>query len=147
MIVFINASGDILFQEKEAVYQGSNNANVITIFAPFASSNIITVNFKLPNGLITTPRIMASTGEVNTLSLNSWQKDIDLVLTQFYGEVKCQFKVTDSQGVIVATGNFKFNVQKGTEVTLPEVPTQEIYDDILTILAQIQADILELQGD
>ena len=143
MIVLSDAQGNIQNITPARVYQGSNDANDFNLIAPFANSNIITIGFLLPNTIDGMPTQFAPMEQPKTLNdeLNTWTYKLPIAVTQYYGTVRYQFKVTNQSGVIIATGSGTFEVIRGVDVNLPEQPTQDVYSQILISLAQVYADL------
>ena len=50
MILSFNANGDIQTLVPERIYQGSNNANTISVVAPFPTTTTMQIKFRLPDG-------------------------------------------------------------------------------------------------
>ncbi len=142
MIVLSDAQGNIQNITPARVYQGSNDANDFNLIAPFANSNIITIGFLLPNTIDGVPTQFAQMEQPKTLNdeLNTWTYKLPIAVTQYYGTVRYQFKVTNQSGIIIATGSGTFEVIRGVDVDLPAEPTTDVYMQILTALSQVYAD-------
>lgn len=142
MIVLSDAQGNIQNITPARVYQGSNDANDFNLIAPFANSNIITIGFLLPNTIDGVPTQFAQMEQPKTLNdeLNTWTYKLPVAITQYYGTVRYQFKVTNQSGIIIATGSGTFEVIRGVDVDLPAEPTTDVYMQILTALSQVYAD-------
>ena len=98
MVFFCDANGTITQVSSSPVYQGSNLANEIILAAPFSSGVQITVSFTLPNGIITTPYYMESTGysgvtDKDGKQYNTWSALVDMAVTEYSGSVVAQFTI------------------------------------------------------
>ncbi len=146
MIFIINNEGTTTSAIYENVYQGSNNANRIVLLAPFASTSQVTVSFKLPNGIASGPYYMAPVDGFEQAvldalaegkSLNAWYISIDSVITQFAGVVEAQFTLYTGNETVQNTYPSAFEVIAGAPIELPEVPTQDVYAQILDYLSTL----------
>lgn len=144
MNIFFDAQGNILSQDPSSIYQGSNKANTIYLVAPFTNTNQITIAFRLPNQQSTEPFLATFANDVfEQLGINCWKADITEPVTQLTGEVLFQFRVFTAAEQTIATGSGSFLVQEGVFEELPEEPTQDIYEQILSQLAKSEADVSE----
>lgn len=121
MIFFYTATGDLIKQVPEKVYQGSNKANRIWFVCPTGATNVVNVAFKLPDGQYTPQIPMYSEVSVGDLIGNIvggdmanvtsgtgikgvldekgerygvWYYEIPLSVTAYAGKVKAQFSIT-----------------------------------------------------
>ena len=100
MIFIANARGDIQADlAPYAVNQGSDNANQIVFAAPIPQNATVTVNFKLPNGVVTLPYLLANIAQVQGIfddkgaAYRCWSADIDYPITEIPGSVTAQFVI------------------------------------------------------
>ncbi len=150
MIFFVANDGTIIKSFPSPVYQGASNANSVYLIAPFAVNTQVTVAFKLPNGVWTKPAVMTPlntiagpNGEIVNKQTGQkyagWLYDLPNSITQYYGTVTAQFFFYAAQaGVITATSSTSFTVGKGVPVILPDTPTEDVYEQILSNLAALQ---------
>lgn len=151
MIFIINAQGTTKGVLYEPVYQGSNGANQIILVAPFAQNVSPTVAFTLPNGIQTEPLLMTpfqdTTGEIlydaDKNAYNIWSADIEYPITEFAGVVDVQFTLYLGSRKVLGTYTSAFEVGKGVPTSLPEVPSIDVYEQILDYLSSINADTNE----
>lgn len=143
MVIITNANGDVVKNIPENIYQGSNNANSIVVLAPFASSSQLTIAYRLPDGVLTEPALMTPYEDVpSEYDLSGWSINLDEAITEKYGNVDFQVRATTNSGTVVASFGFNFTVLRGVAPILPPTPSQSIYEQILTALASIEADIV-----
>lgn len=160
MIFFVANDGTIIKSLPSPVYQGAANSNTIYLVAPFASNMTVTVRFQLPNGVWTTPALMrngmptkdAMTAQGALASADGaiidketgrtyavWSYALPSDITRYYGTVTVQFFFYAAQaGVVTATSATSFTVGRGVPAILPDTPTEDVYEQILSNLASIQ---------
>ena len=147
MIYFCDAAGSALRCVPERVYQGSSEASFVTLVAPFSESAQMSVGFRLPNGEKSEKYYMSYAGMLDGFQtkkgerLCSWRASLPASVTSHYGRVTAQFYQTGSSGEIIATSPVQFTVERGVDCELPAMPVQNIYEQILAVIAQICADV------
>ena len=151
MNFYVDSGGAILGVDPEKIYQGSANANTIRFVGAFASNVKVTVAFKLPTGVWTTPQLMTASTQLagvvtsNGVQFNVWEYSIPAVVTETFGTVNMQFYVYGDagggNGGLIATASSSFQVQRGVPITLPD-PT----DDYETLLTQILSALSQIEG-
>lgn len=149
MIFFVANDGTIIKGMPSPVYQGAANSNTIYLIAPFASNTAVTVAFRLPNGVVTSPAAMtaqnALQGIVNAetgQTYAGWTYDLPSGITELYGTVTVQFFFYSAEaGVITATSATSFEVGRGVPAVLPETPEDDVYENILSNLAALQTQL------
>lgn len=146
MIFFVANDGTVMESVPSPVYQGSANANDIYLVAPFASNLQATVAFKLPNGVLTEQYAMTLFGELEGVINKQtgkpylgWQFSMPNEITRYYGVVTAQFffYAADST-VVISTSSVTFTVGRGVPELLPNAPSADIYETILSNLSSIQ---------
>ncbi len=145
MLFIINAEGTVQKTFPSQVYQGSNDASDIIVLAPIVQAAMADVGFMLPNGVWTTPYIMASNGpiELEGVSYNTWRTLLPYAITEYSGTVTAQFRFYTGAGAdpqtaqVVATAATTFTVQAGAAIQLPGAPTDDVYDQILSEIARL----------
>ena len=150
MQFFIDSQGTVTNLISSPVYQGSTNASELVLVAPLSASNVVTAVFKLPNGLTTTPRLMTVQGQPMVIDgnvYNLWRCLLDGAITEYAGGVSVFFEIynggyninngTEYSPIKSTTYASSFTVQRGGVPTLPDAPTQNIYDAILAYLAEL----------
>lgn len=145
MIFFVANDGTVISSVPSPVYQGGANTNNIFLVAPFAENLQASVAFKLPNGIYTTryPMVQANnlTGIVEEKSgktYNGWQFSMPNDITQYYGTVTAQFFFYSAQGgIITTTSAVTFVVERGVPAILPDTPSEDVYEIILSNLAAL----------
>lgn len=149
MIFFVANDGTIIKGMLSPVYQGAANSNTIYLIAPFATNTAVTVAFRLPNGVVTSPAAMtaqnALQGIVNAetgQTYAGWTYDLPNGITELYGTVTAQFFFYSAEaGVITATSATSFEVGRGVPAVLPETPEDDVYEAILSNLAALQTQL------
>lgn len=147
MIIYADATGAIINQTQERIYQGSNLANKIYFVAPFAPTDNVSVGFLLPNGEYKSLDLADSECELEGVTdkadnnFNVWEYLLPYSLTENYGTVTVQFCVYDAGGARIATSSTQFVVEKGVPPQLPPEPEPDVYDEILNYLTIINNSI------
>lgn len=152
MLIYIDGSGNIITKSPDKIYQGSNYANTIYLVGSYPQGCTVNIAFKLPQaGVYTEPYLMVNAGIPTEQGLSAWMFDIPVKITEFCGKVEMQIRVysgvtktiyvngvatTTEQLITSAYGSF--DVEKGVPVDLSEVQAPSVYDQILTLIAQIQ---------
>lgn len=151
MNFYVDSGGAILGVDPEKIYQGSANANTIRFVGAFASNVKVTVAFKLPTGVWTTPQLMTASTQLagvvtsNGAQFNVWEYSVPALVTETFGTVNMQFFVYgdagNGNGGLIATASSSFQVERGVPITLPD-PT----DDYETLLTQILSALSQIEG-
>lgn len=151
MNFYVDSGGAILGVDPEKIYQGSANANTIRFVGAFATNVKVTVAFKLPTGVWTTPQLMTASTQLagvvtsNGVQFNVWEYSIPALVTETFGTVNMQFYVYgdagNGNGGLIATASSSFQVERGVPITLPD-PT----DDYETLLTQILSALSQIEG-
>lgn len=146
MIFFINNNGTIVKDFPSPVYQGSDNANNIYVVAPFARNLTATIAFGLPNGVFTQPYNLTCTGEISGFTDDNgnkyfgWSMEFPNDITSVYGAVVAQIRFYVGKKVL-ATSATTFTVGRGVPALLPETPTEDVYEQILSLISTLQQDL------
>ena len=159
MNFYVDSGGAILGVDPEKIYQGSANANTIRFVGAFASNVKVTVAFKLPTGVWTTPQLMTASTQLagvvtsNGVQFNVWEYSIPALVTETFGTVNIQFFVYgdagNGNGGLIATAASSFQVERGVPITLPD-PTDDyetLLTQILSALSQIESQIPGMEED
>lgn len=151
MNFYVDSGGAILGVDPEKIYQGSANANTIRFVGAFASNVKVTVAFKLPTGVWTTPQLMTASTQLagvvtsNGVQFNVWEYSIPALVTETFGTVNMQFYVYgdagNGNGGLIATASSSFQVERGVPITLPDHT-----DDYETLLTQILSALSQIEG-
>lgn len=165
MIFFFNANGDLLKGNPDTVYQGSSNAGKIYAVAPLNPGLIADIYFTLPNGDEAGPYLLTSGGAViegkelpDGYAL--WFINLNSNLTQFAGDLTAQigFYATEdmtaetADGVaqkvpVITTQAFNITIARGVARTLPAEPTNDAYEQIVSVLTVLSGDLTKLTKD
>ena len=148
MLFFVDNKGTIIAGKPSPVYQGSADTNNIVLVAPFAANLEFGVAFTLPNGVTTEMYMMSRGGAVNGVEyapsgegMAIWTFSMPSEITAYYGTVYAQFYAYGVNGQITPTSRTSFVVAKGVPQILPETPSQDIYNRILTVLSQLNSQL------
>lgn len=162
MNFFCDSGGNIFHVDPEKVYQGSANANTIYFIGAFASNLSVTIAYRLPNGLWTTPILMTAVTDSALANIQDaqgqgysvWTVKITGTITERYGTVDVQFFVYGNNGTtdgsVLATALSSFEVSKGVPITLPSTPTDNyevLLTDILAALSTAHGEITYIEED
>lgn len=153
MVLFCDANGTIQTNFGTPVYQGSANSNVIYLIAPYAPAASVLVGFQLPDGSAVAPVAMTPLNAVpgvqnaSGTSYAGWSYVLPAAVTAKYGTVTAQFFFYAPTGEstnptsIIATSATSFQVGRGAAAVLPDTPDADVYESILSNLAQLQTDL------
>ena len=153
MILFSDANGTIQTNFGTPVYQGSANSNIIYLIAPYAPAASVLVGFQLPDGSAVAPVAMTPLNVVpgvqnaNGTSYAGWSYVLPATVTAKYGTVTAQFFFYSPTGQstnptsIIATPATSFQIGRGAAAVLPDTPDADVYESILSNLAQLQTDL------
>lgn len=153
MILFSDANGTIQTNFGTPVYQGSANSNIIYLIAPYAPAASVLVGFQLPDGTAVAPVAMTALNAVpgvqnaSGTSYAGWSYVLPAAVTAKYGTVTAQFFFYAPTGEstnptsIIATSATSFQVGRGAAAVLPDTPDADVYESILSNLAQLQTDL------
>ena len=146
MIFFVDNDGTIIKSLPSPVYQGAANTNTIYLIAPFASGLTASVAFQLPNGIVVPAEPMTQQNSLQGIinketgeEYSGWTYAIPSEITEYYGTVTAQFYFyTEVDGMITATSATSFQVAKGVPAVLPDEPSADVYEQILSVIASLQ---------
>ncbi len=152
MIFFTDNNGTIIKSLPSPVYQGAADTNNIYLVAPFASTLQFAVAFILPKTNVYTERyLMTRNGELPDVEYGPtgdkysiWTMRIPNNITARYGTVTAQFFTYGTDGSITPTSATTFTVSKGVPEILPDTPSQDIYNQILTELSKLSSEIANI---
>lgn len=146
MIYFADAGGSLIRCVPQRIYQGSAEGNRLFLVAPFAESAGMLAAFCLPDGACTERYMMQFAGEIGGFTDGSgkamygWQLNVPRCVTHSYGTVTVQFyRVTGSDSL--ATFSARFTVERGVPESLPAEPSADVYQSLLSALAQVNTDV------
>jgi hypothetical protein len=147
MQVIINKDFSVAVVEPSAVFQNSQNASTLSVFAPFSVSQygLIELYVTLPNGEILPPYV--AFGNLNeseiAQGLGTWSLSLDSKFTQLSGRVVMSLAFyggtpeVDLEGkptypTVATTGEFSVMILPSVTGTLPATPNGDVYEQILT---------------
>ncbi len=152
MVIVVNKDYSIAQITPSTVYQGSNLANELTVFAPFSMSSYpaILCNFLLPSGEYL-PSLIAFYAPDQPKGFGAWTAALPASVTALSGTVKVSFAfignghtidesttppTISGSGPVMTTDAAEFTVQ-ATVPALPNLPDVDIYNQIIEALASI----------
>ena len=148
MILFCDSNGTIQKNLGSPVYQGSANSNIIYLIAPYAPSASVLAAFQLPDGTAIAPVAMTPQSSVpgvqnaDGTTFAGWSYVLPGSVTAKYGTVSAQFYFYAPTGTsIIATASTSFQVGRGVAAILPDTPDADVYESILSNIAQLQTDL------
>lgn len=153
MILFCDSNGTIQKNLGSPVYQGSANSNIIYLIAPYAPSASVLAAFQLPDGTAIAPVAMTPQSSVpgvqnaDGTTFAGWSYVLPGSVTAKYGTVSAQFYFYAPTGEssnptsIIATASTSFQVGRGVTAILPDTPDADVYESILSNIAQLQTDL------
>ncbi|MBQ9116595.1 MAG: hypothetical protein IJY04_06190, partial [Clostridia bacterium] len=151
MFVVINKDWSIAQLTPSKVYQGSNEASFLGIFAPFSVSSYpaVVINIEKPSGEYIAPLVAFMTPEQPT-GFGAWSVALPASVTALPGTVKASLTFYGSgytvsedgatvtgSGVAATTEPIEITVVAAVPGILPETPSANIYQQILENLAAI----------
>ena len=154
MVIILNKNRSVQMVTPSTVYQGSNLADELTVFAPFSvkSYPAILVNFQLPSGEYL-PRSVAFYAEPQPDGFGAWSMQLDSKVTSIPGTVKVSFTFISSYtgidestqpititnpGPTANTATAEFTVTGDVKYIEPsDPPPDNIYREILQGLSAI----------
>ena len=141
MIAVINSQGRVIAQQNDDLFQGSVNANVIDLVAPFPSNVVFKANVELADGTLLPEKLDGYVLKPSVKvvdGLNVWRLLVNFPISKNSGIVTIQFR-GEVGGKVVCTGTIKLNIQKG----VPYFPNQDIeptlYDQVLQMVSDLKA--------
>ena len=158
MVFFANAQMTIKAAIPSPVYQGSMNANEITLVAPVASDMaVVYARFILPNGIVSGMKVagypekytMTEVAGLPSLGIKdesgtpyrAWTLVMDEPLTEYAGEATVQFFVTLGD-VTYSSASVSFVINEGTPVFSDENIglTDDLYHELLTAFGKFRGE-------
>jgi hypothetical protein len=150
MIFIAKADGSLSRVIPSAVNQGSVGVNELVLIAPYPKDSAVTAAFVLPNGIRTKPNLATLTAIPDVIegtSYNAWVFELTAAITEYTGNVTVQFYVTSSDEEVLATYADTFSVAKGVMPEMPDAPTDDVYNQILTAYSNVDARLSTAEGN
>lgn len=148
MIYFLDASGGIVQCMPESVYQGAAEGNKLFLVSPHAASAEVSAAFRLPDGTVTPRFRLEYAGALNGYSAANgqavcgWSLALPASVTAQYGTVRVQFFFMAAGQGQEASAAAQFTVERGVPSELPAAPDADAYEDIVSALAALRADLI-----
>lgn len=159
MIVFSNASGNVIYTSPEAVYQGSSLSGTVYFLAPLGQQCSVTASFELPDGSIIGPYAMTPSASITGVqdsggdTYNSWIWSVsDNAVTSIAGTVVTQFTVYLPNGTgqnlkTLTTATTQFIVEQGVIPAMPSVPDTDTWETVLQTYNALAERVLRLENE
>lgn len=157
MIFIMNTEGTVTSAVSSPLYQGSDDVNEIVLLAPFATTTVVMVSFRLPNGQYVYPYFAGNENSTpytatiieslegkffaadGTTGYNAWLLKVDYPLTQFSGELDIQFMLTLASGGYLTSSVPMVTVGRGIPYLPPSLADDEALGSLHTAVSAAQA--------
>lgn len=150
MLIYAKQTGET-FLYSENINQGSVNANGIDLLASFPKTAAVTAAFELPNGQVTSPKVLSLVSEDTEIEgMNLWRYTFEAPITQYAGTLKISIFVT-AEGATIALDRVSVTLGASTPYVIPSTSVSwdsilQIYNSMLAVRANILHDA-ELTGN
>lgn len=150
MLIYAKQTGET-FLYSENINQGSVNANGIDLLASFAKTAVVTAAFELPNGQVTSPKVLSLvSADTEIEGMHLWRYIFEAPITQYAGDLKISIFVT-AEGATIALNRVTVTLGASVPYVIPSTSVSwdsilQIYNSMLAVRANILHDA-ELTGD
>ena len=138
MFIVVNKNFSLANITPSTVYQGSNLANELAIFAPFSISSYSAVEIAvmLPSGEYLEPSLAFPTAEQPD-GFGAWSMLLPASVTAIPGTVRLSLSFIGANNAKMVTEAAEFTVNASVPSVLPETPSQGIYKQILGYVSEV----------
>lgn len=138
MFIIVNKDFSLANITPSTVYQGSNLANELAIFAPFSVSSYsaVEIAFMLPSGEYLTPSLAFPSAEQPD-GFGVWSMLLPASVTAIPGTVRLSLSFIGAGNAKMVTEAAEFTVAASVPSVMPDTPSQGIYDQILSYIAEV----------
>lgn len=137
MFIIVNKDFSIAQIAPSTVYQGSNLANELAIFAPFSvTAYTIEVAIALPSGEYLSPQLAFPTA-TQPDGFGAWSMEIPSTVTAVSGTAKLSLSFIGVRNAKMVTAAAEFSVYAAVPTVPPFEPSQTLYDRILSYVAEV----------
>lgn len=138
MFIIVNKDFSLANITPSTVYQGSNLANELAIFAPFSISSYSAVEIAvmLPSGKYLTPSLAFPSVEQPD-GFGAWSMLLPSTVTAIPGTVRLSLSFIGAGNAKMVTEAAEFTVAASVPSVMPETPSQDIYDQILSYVSEV----------
>lgn len=138
MFIVVNKNFTLANITPSTVYQGSNLANELAIFAPFSVSSYsaIEIAVMLPSGEYLTPSLAFPSAEQPD-GFGAWSMLLPASVTAIPGTVRLSLSFIGANNAKMVTEAAEFTVAASVPSVMPETPSQDIYDQILGYVSEV----------
>lgn len=138
MFIVVNKDFSLANITPSTVYQGSNLANELAIFAPFSISSYsaVEIAFMLPSGEYLTPSLAFPSAEQPD-GFGAWSILLPASVTAIPGTVRLSLSFIGADNAKMVTEAAEFTVAASVPSVLPETPSQGIYEQILSYVSEV----------
>lgn len=140
MILFLNNDGTVNALLPNQLTRGSNNTSDLFVIANgisnFTAMNVI---YELPNGQVINGGVLSPVKnfEINGEYVTAYTQKISKSVTNFAGNLKISINLIDVGGNVLNTFIATIVIAKGLTPSLPSVPDDGWYNEILTAFASL----------
>lgn len=138
MFIVVNKDFSLANITPSTVYQGSNLANELAIFAPFSISSYsaVEIAFMLPSGEYLTPSLAFPSVEQPD-GFGAWSMLLPSTVTAIPGTVRLSLSFIGAGNSKMVTEAAEFTVAASVPSVMPETPSQDIYEQILSYVSEV----------
>lgn len=138
MFIIVNKDFTIKQIAPSSVYQGSNLANELAIFAPFSVTayDAIEVAIALPSGEYISP-LLAFPTDTQPDSFGAWSMELPSTVTAVSGTAKFSLSFIGANHAKIVTEAAEFTVYAAVPTIPPDEPSPNIYEDILSYISEV----------
>lgn len=146
MIFFLNLDGTMSKADEQRIFQGSSNANKISVVSPFLPPTSLQIAFTLPNKLTTIYYPMSfdesyePSAEQPSLKVGLWSYKLPLMITENEGTVGVSINVNVAGADAVDSNQTSYTSSFEVEYSvLPAPPLNPTTSDVETLVNLLNA--------
>lgn len=146
MIFFLNLDGTMSKADEQRIFQGSSNANKISVVSPFLPPTALQIAFTLPNKLTTIYYPMSfdesyePSAEQPSLKVGLWSYKLPLMITENEGTVGVSVNVNVAGADAVESNQTSYTSSFEVEYSvLPAPPLNPTTSDVETLVNLLNA--------
>lgn len=138
MFIIVNKDFSIAQIAPSSVYQGSNLANELAIFAPFSVTayTAIAVAIALPSGEYISP-LLAFPTDTQPDGFGAWSMELPSTVTAVSGTAKFSLSFIGVNNAKMVTAAAEFSVYAAVPTVPTDDPSPNIYEDILSYISEV----------
>lgn len=138
MFIVVNKNFTLANITPSTVYQGSNLANELAIFAPFSISSYsaVKIAFMLPSGEYLPPSLAFPSAEQPD-GFGAWSMLLPASVTAIPGTVRLSLSFIGANNAKMVAEAAEFTVNASVPSVPPDTPSQDIYEQILSYVSEV----------